>query len=59
MLKLITTLIVLAVPATALAHPGHPHAGSELTHHLLDYAGLAAAAALVYAGVKLVSRKGS
>lgn len=64
MTKLITSLVVLVTPATAMAHPGHPHVGSELGHHVLEYAGIGAAAVIAigcarYVRARWASRRAS
>ncbi len=47
MQKLVITLLLLLLPVTAFAHPGHEHVGDSVSHHLFEYAVLITAAVLI------------
>lgn len=54
-MKKLITLMVAGMPATAMAHPGHPEAAGPMGHdiaHVVIAVGLATAAAIVAAGVR-------
>jgi len=54
-MKRLATIIILAVPSIAVAHPGHEHVGVSESHHL--EAGLLIAAVAIAGGVALAARR--